>query len=74
MLAMDRILEAYKLSKGLKLIGVCFGHQLLAQSFGAKIEKLKRVDGTETVYFDLELAKKYPFLEGIVDLPKLYLS
>lgn len=46
----------------------------MAQSFGAKIEKLKRVDGTETIYFDLELAKKYPFLNGIADIPKLYLS
>ncbi len=43
--AMNNIMEAYKRSPTLKLLGLCFGHQIIAQYFGSKIKKLPRIGG-----------------------------
>lgn len=33
----DNLVEALEMNKELKVIGFCFGHQLIAQAFGARI-------------------------------------
>lgn len=41
--------EVLKINKKLKVAGFCFGHQLIAQIFGAKIEKRTLKTGTECI-------------------------
>jgi GMP synthase-like glutamine amidotransferase len=60
-----RILEYYKLRK--KIIGICFGHQLLAELFGGKVEKSKQGlnIGIQTVVFDQKLDWMTPFQSSL---------
>jgi GMP synthase-like glutamine amidotransferase len=41
----ENIFLAMDASSRLKVIGACFGHQVIAKHFGAKVEKLGRVGG-----------------------------
>jgi GMP synthase (glutamine-hydrolysing) len=67
-------LLAHSLSSHLKLIGVCFGHQIISKRFGAKVEKVGRVGGIERIVFEDSIIKKYPFFEAIFGIPEVFLS
>lgn len=43
------IVAATKKNKHLKVLGICFGHQLLSKYFGSKLEKKGRIGGIERV-------------------------
>jgi GMP synthase-like glutamine amidotransferase len=38
-LFIDNLMEALRINSHLKVSGFCFGHQLIAQAFGARVEK-----------------------------------
>jgi GMP synthase-like glutamine amidotransferase len=45
----SNIVAATKKNKKLKVLGICFGHQLLSKYFGSKLEKKGRIGGIERV-------------------------
>jgi anthranilate/para-aminobenzoate synthase component II len=44
--------EAVKVNPKLKILGICFGHQVLAKMFGGKIVQKKQIAGVERIHFD----------------------
>lgn len=55
-------MQAYKKSNKLKIIGFCFGHQLIANYSKAKISKRERKGGLESVFFMKSLIEKFKYL------------
>ena len=53
----DFLLEANSLNK--KLIGICFGHQLLAQTFGGRVIRSKKGWGLGATEFDIYKQKTW---------------
>ena len=45
----DNLMEALKINKKLKVSGICFGHQLVAQAYGARVEKRALIRGPEWI-------------------------
>lgn len=41
--------KAMKINLKLRILGVCFGHQAIAQFYGSKIEKTGRKGGIEKI-------------------------
>lgn len=55
-------LAAFCRGLAIPTLGICFGHQLLARSFGAKVEKGERfIEQDETIV----LAEPWPLFEGL---------
>jgi anthranilate/para-aminobenzoate synthase component II len=53
--AINNLMEAYLVNKKLRIVGVCFGHQIISHYFKAKLVKKERKGGLETVNFDEKL-------------------
>ena len=54
---MNNLFQAYKLKATLKILGICFGHQLIGQFHQAKVEKFDRAGGIEEINFNQEIIK-----------------
>lgn len=67
-------MEAYSVNKKLKIIGVCFGHQIISHYFKAKLVKKERKGGLETVNFDQALIQSYPFFSSLISKTSYVLS
>lgn len=52
-------------SSKLKIMGICFGHQLVAKTMGALLEKRNRVAGLEVVRFFKDIIGQFKFLEPL---------
>lgn len=57
---------------GKKLIGICFGHQIIAQALGGRAEKSKKGWGLGLRTIDLGVEKEKPWLNGRPDHCSLY--
>ena len=42
-------MDALEINQELKVAGFCFGHQLIAQAFGARVEKRSLARGLEVI-------------------------
>jgi GMP synthase-like glutamine amidotransferase len=62
------IQDAYKAGK--KLIGICFGHQMIAHSLGGHVEKSKKGWGLGKKDFNLYTEKKW--MTDFIESPSLY--
>lgn len=65
-------MRAYKNNKKLKLIGVCYGHQLISQYFQSSVIKKKFTNGIEKIIIDKDIAKKYDILVDLEEIENLY--
>jgi len=43
--ALSFLVEAHKINRNMKILGVCFGHQVISHLFGAKLAKKERKGG-----------------------------
>ena len=60
------LLKALEINKKMKVLGFCFGHQMLAQAFGAKVQKKHVSSGLEFVKApSAHGLGKVPFLEDL---------
>ena len=50
------------LSSSLKIVGICYGHQLVGLAYNAKVEKRPRFGGMESIIFNKEVLEEYLFL------------
>jgi len=60
-------------AKGLPLVGICFGHQIIAQALGGKVEKFAggwAVGRTDYDFGDEKLALNAWHQDQVVDLPE----
>ena len=62
-----------KFSK-LKLLGHCFGHQLLIRAYKGEVIRKDRIAGVERIRFDEELVKNNEFLSPIKGFHLNYLA
>jgi GMP synthase-like glutamine amidotransferase len=53
------LFEAYEKSDRLKMIGVCYGHQVIAGHFGAQVVGKQRTGGVQSIFINQEAVKKY---------------
>jgi anthranilate/para-aminobenzoate synthase component II len=65
----ENIFLAKEASSKLKIIGVCFGHQIISKHFGANVEKLGRVGGIKKIIFDTNLISNYEFTKNLSNHP-----
>jgi GMP synthase (glutamine-hydrolysing) len=66
--AIDTLGEAYKHSKTLKMVGVCYGHQLILEYFGATVVRKVMVSKLESINFNYEILQKHPHLTSFCDI------
>lgn len=63
----ENIKEALSLSKSLKVIGICFGHQFISHIFGAKVEKKQLIRGPKFIQMKPHNLGNLPFLDELYD-------
>lgn len=56
-------MAAMKISKHLKLLGNCYGHQYIALECGARVVRRPTKGGLEKIRFDKDVKKKFRFLD-----------
>jgi GMP synthase (glutamine-hydrolysing) len=62
--AIDTLGEAYRHSKTLKMVGVCYGHQLILEYFGATVVRNVMFSRLESINFDYEILQRHPHLSS----------
>ena len=63
---MKNLKIALKKSPSLKVLGICYGHQLVAKMFGGVIEKRPRFGGIENIIYEKEIIEKFKFLYPLI--------
>ncbi len=64
-LFVSELKQALEENKNLKVLSICFGHQVISRMFDAIITRKVRFEGQENVRFVPEVASKYDFLESL---------
>lgn len=64
----DNLGKGLKLAPKLKVVGICFGHQLILQHFGGEVITKPLIGGLETIKLKEESIKKYPILHPLKGL------
>lgn len=57
------------MSRTLKVVGICFGHQLISLIYGAKIEKKQLTRGPEYIQMKPHHLGNLPFLDELYSHP-----
>ncbi len=72
--AINTLRKAYDKSESLKILGVCYGHQLTLNNFGANIIHKGMIARVESITFDKTLLEKYSYLAPLAELNPLSMS
>ena len=59
------MMKALQENKALKVLGLCYGHQLIGRAFKAQLEKKPRFGNLENVDFESSIKEKFDFLKRL---------
>lgn len=60
---MLNLMTAMKVNQKLKILGTCYGHQIIALSYGATVVTKPLKGGIEKIQIDKEVKSKFQFLD-----------